>query len=46
VGHLSAFAVRLRYDASMAANLDRPQALAWAAAAVSWARGVVEKAAE
>jgi HEPN domain-containing protein len=46
VGHLSVFAVRLRYDSSMAANLDRPQALAWAAAAVSWAGGVVEKAAE
>jgi len=37
-GHLSVFAVRLRYDASPAAHLDRDQALAWAAAAVTWAR--------
>jgi hypothetical protein len=38
VGHLSVFAVRLRYDASPAAHLDRDQALVWAAAAVTWAR--------
>jgi hypothetical protein len=42
VGHLSVFAVRLRYDASPAAHLDRDQALAWAAAAVTWARAEVE----
>jgi HEPN domain-containing protein len=41
-GHLSVFAVRLRYDASPAAHLDRDQALRWAASAVDWARGIVE----
>ncbi len=42
VGRLSVFAVRLRYDASPAARLDRDKALAWAAAAVEWARAIVE----
>ncbi len=42
VGHLSVFAVRLRYDASPAAHLDRDQALVWAAAAVTWARAQLE----
>ena len=41
VGRLSVFGVRLRYDASPAARLDRDKALAWAAAAVAWARGIV-----
>jgi HEPN domain-containing protein len=41
VGRLSVFAVRLRYDASPAARLDRDKALAWAAAAVEWAQGIV-----
>jgi hypothetical protein len=44
VGHLSVFAVRLRYDASPAAHLDRDQALAWAAAAVTWARAQLQAA--
>lgn len=44
VGHLSVFAVRLRYDASPAAHLDRDQALVWAAAAVKWARAQLEAA--
>jgi hypothetical protein len=42
VGRLSVFAVRLRYDASPAARLDRDQALKWAASAVAWARDIVE----
>jgi hypothetical protein len=44
VGHLSVFAVRLRYDASPAAHLDRSQGLAWAAAAIRWARAQLEAA--
>jgi hypothetical protein len=44
VGHLSVFAVRLRYDASPAAHLDRDQALVWATAAVTWARAQLEAA--
>jgi HEPN domain-containing protein len=44
VGHLSVFAVRLRYDAKPAAHLDRDRALRWAASAVTWARAVVEHA--
>jgi HEPN domain-containing protein len=43
VGVLSVFAVRLRYDASPAAHLDRDAALKWAAAAVSWAQGIVQQ---
>lgn len=43
VGHLSVFAVRLRYDASSPAHLDRDQAIAWAAAALEWARGLIEQ---
>jgi hypothetical protein len=38
VGLMSVFGVRLRYDASPAARLDRDQALGWAAQAVAWAR--------
>jgi HEPN domain-containing protein len=41
VDRLSVFAVRLRYDASPAAHLDRDQALRWAAAAVEWAQEIV-----
>lgn len=44
VGHLSVFAVRLRYDASPAAHLDRDKALVWAAAAVKWAWAQLETA--
>jgi HEPN domain-containing protein len=44
VGHLSVFAVRLRYDASPAARLDRDRALKWAATAVAWARTTIEEA--
>jgi HEPN domain-containing protein len=43
VGRLSVFAVRLRYDASPAVHLNRDHALKWAAAAVAWARGIVEQ---
>lgn len=43
-GRLSIFAVRLRYDASPTAILDRDQALKWAASAIAWARGIVEQA--
>jgi hypothetical protein len=44
VGHLSVFAVRLRYDASPAAHLDRSQALVWATAAITWAGAQLEAA--
>ena len=44
VGVLSVFAVRLRYDASPAAHLDREQALTWAASALTWARSTLERA--
>ena len=44
VGVLSVFAVRLRYDASPAAHLDREQALTWAASALAWARSTLERA--
>jgi HEPN domain-containing protein len=44
VGHLSVFAVRMRYDASPAAHLDRDRALKWAATAVAWARTTIEAA--
>jgi hypothetical protein len=44
VGHLSVFAVRLRYDAKPAAHLDRDRALRWAASAVTWARAIVDHA--
>ena len=42
VGRLSVFGVRLRYGTSPTTRLDRDQALAWAAFAVKWARGVIE----
>lgn len=41
-GRLSVFAVRLRYGATPSTDLDRDQALRWAAAAVKWARSIVE----
>lgn len=43
VGQLSVFAVRLRYDASPAARLDRDRALRWACEAVAWARTRIEE---
>jgi hypothetical protein len=33
--------VTVRYGASLSTHLDRDKALAWAAAAVAWARSVV-----
>jgi HEPN domain-containing protein len=43
VGRLSVFGVRLRYDASPTARLNRDQALKWAAAAISWAQSIAEE---
>lgn len=43
VDYLSPFAVTVRYGASPSTALDRDKALAWAAAAVAWARSVVEQ---
>jgi HEPN domain-containing protein len=40
---LSPFGVRMRYGASHDTRLDRDQALGWSAAAVEWARGIVER---
>jgi HEPN domain-containing protein len=40
---LSPYGVRMRYGASHETRLDRDQALGWSAAAVEWARGVVER---
>ncbi len=42
---LSAFGVRLRYGTSPETHLDRDQALKWAAAAIAWARGIIEESA-
>jgi HEPN domain-containing protein len=42
VDRLSAFAVRLRYDDLPATPVERSQALAWASAAVRWARELIE----
>jgi HEPN domain-containing protein len=39
---LSPYGVRMRYGASHEMRLDRDQALGWSAAAVEWARGIVE----
>ncbi len=40
---LSPYGVRMRYGASHDTRLDRDQALGWSAAAVEWARGIVER---
>jgi HEPN domain-containing protein len=40
---LSPYGVRMRYGASHETRLDRDQALGWSAAAVEWARGIVER---
>jgi HEPN domain-containing protein len=42
VEHLAPYGVHMRYGASHASSLDRDQALGWAAAAIAWARGVIE----
>jgi HEPN domain-containing protein len=44
VEDLTPFAVIERYGSEEPGPLDRDQALKWAAAAVAWARGVVEEA--
>lgn len=43
VGRLSVFAVRLHYDASPAAQLNREQGLKWTEAAVTWARATIDE---
>lgn len=40
---LTPFAAAERYGSAEPIGLDRDQALAWAAAAVAWARGIVER---
>jgi len=40
---LSPYGVRMRYGASHDTRLDRDQALEWSAAALEWARGIVER---
>jgi HEPN domain-containing protein len=40
---LSPYGVRTRYGTSHDTRLDRDQALGWSAAAVEWARGLVER---
>lgn len=40
---LSPYGVRMRYGASHDTRLNRDQALGWSAAAVEWARGIVER---
>lgn len=40
---LSPYGVRMRYGASHDTRLDRDQALGWSAAAVEWARGIVDR---
>ncbi len=42
VGRLSVFGVALRYGSRVMVELDRDQALRWAAAAVEWARQQIE----
>ncbi len=41
VGRMSVFGVTLRYDASPTAQLDRDQALTWAATAITWAKNTI-----
>ncbi len=43
---LTPFAVIERYGSDEPGQLDRDQALKWAASAVAWARGIVEQAGE
>lgn len=40
---LSPYGVRMRYGASHDTRLDRDEALGWSAAAVEWAREIVER---
>jgi HEPN domain-containing protein len=42
VGRLSVFGVALRYGSRVTVDLDRDQALRWAATAVEWARQQIE----
>jgi HEPN domain-containing protein len=42
VDRLAPYGVHIRYGTSRGGALDREQALAWAASAVEWARGVIE----
>jgi HEPN domain-containing protein len=42
VDRLSPYGVQLRYGSISPGDLDRAQALRWAAAAVEWARGIIE----
>jgi len=41
VDRLSPYGVQLRYGASRPSELDRDQALSWAASAVEWAQSVI-----
>jgi HEPN domain-containing protein len=42
VDRLAPYGVHMRYGTSRGAPLDRDQALAWAAAAIEWAQGIIE----
>jgi HEPN domain-containing protein len=42
VEHLAPYGVHMRYGATDASSLDRDQALDWAAAAIAWARSVID----
>ncbi len=44
VGRLSVFGVALRYGSRVTVDLDRSQALRWAAGAAGWARQLIESA--
>jgi HEPN domain-containing protein len=41
VDRLAPYGVHIRYGTSRGGALDRDQALAWAASAIEWARGVI-----
>lgn len=40
---LTPYAARLRYGAAIAGDVARPQAAAWAAEAIAWARGILDE---
>ncbi len=44
VDRLSPYGVQLRYGAISPGDLDRDEALRWAASAVEWAGGIIEPA--
>jgi HEPN domain-containing protein len=46
IEQLNPFAADERYGSEVPMGLDRDQALKWAAAAVAWARGIVEQSSE